>query len=52
MKKKSTLVALLRAQRLAELSGSDLELAMGGIKTITQDANGKVIVVEGDVPPV
>ncbi|HKV11857.1 MAG TPA: hypothetical protein VJ725_27170 [Thermoanaerobaculia bacterium] len=48
--KKQTLISKLRseAKLRQELTGVDLVLVLGGIKTITQDSNGKAIVVDGD----
>jgi hypothetical protein len=48
--KKRTLVSRLRdeARKRGELKGNDLVLAVGGIPTITQDAQGHAIVVHGD----
>ena len=52
--KKRTLVAMIRdeARKRGEIKGEDLVLAVGGIPTITQDENGKAIVVGGDTIPV
>jgi len=48
--KKRTFISKLRDDRelRQDLAHGDLVLVLGGIKTITQDANGKVVVVEGD----
>lgn len=52
--KKRTLISMLRERSALrkELAAGDLELVLGGIKTITQDENGKPIVVTGDPPEV
>lgn len=42
--KKKTLVSKVRE----DLKRSDLEMVFGGIRTITQDAGGSVVVVDGD----
>jgi hypothetical protein len=48
--KKRTLVSKLRdaARVNGELKGEDLVLAVGGIPTITEDGNGKIVIVGGD----
>ncbi len=49
MRKRTLVARILEARRRQEgVKGLDLALVHGGIKTITQDAGGKVIVVDGD----
>ncbi len=49
MKKRTLVAKLLELRRQQEgVKGVDLHLVQGGIKTITQDAGGHVIVIDGD----